>query len=1242
MADSSHDSGMDEALSEGQVEQQGMLQSVPVTTRSPVDVPSATDVNKEAKPAEAQKEEPSQSLQSCLSNEMEENESVPTSCSTTQQENPPVVPCHQEVSTTSTSIASRVDSTHDTVEISPRIRESQPDAESTKEIPSSDKEQAEEVDSSSTRRESEAQDKTPFTQRPVDPEEPMEISHEVNPADARPALETSQETLETMDTSEPSCQKVGEDENEYAGGSTKFPVETKHSKINQSEELESEKSIAQVPVDEGSKQQTQRKPTDTQVCLADSQSKGDGLAVAEKASADVESTSDATNQRPSISSGNDCVLLPETEIGKDDLSIKSPPDGSQRDGISVVSRVEGADNEVQNAVTSENDPFNQTVQDGSAAVRPLNEDTLMDNPSSKDAAPTSSNSAASFLQDTGNKPPQVTTPNKETAMLVDGPSVATVKEDTCIEDPTMDEDAGEEDDRLGSENKDAVRVDGPSVALIHEDADMCGSGVTPRDELAVMADQTIGSLNEDTKNTGTTATPVDEDEAIVGDQMSGASCKKDASSLKEDAERDSPLKCATKDSSSVPSLNEVTGTDGSDAVQPSEETGKDGLSLTSLNEDSTPMKEDVDSDGLHESATKGSSSFPPLNEGTGKDDSPAVSLDVETGKDGPSVASLTEDSTLMKEDAETDGTLESAAKDSSSVPSLNEGTETNDSTAVSLSEGTGRDSPSAKEDSGRDSPSVASTKGDTGRDSPSVASGRSTPSTKTRRRPMSRDSVITEAYEQKFILGVFPAENLFEYQWPPEKGSEWYFVQEQVCEFLQVKSFKRKYPDLERRVMDSKEKEFLRERGVVSEEQVTLGLTALRADEVYDLMLRDAPDKSAEYARVLHEKEKQNISNKHKQYEPPVVDSNKVQEYIKKAVRQAADYNTALMAERREERLYYFDMQTLTVQMPASKMKKRSKESTKLGPYPVAVIPGQYQNYYNSYTSDELKYFPLSTALYGPMAPHRQTDLAPPQTDADILSDNDSETVLSTDALEYSSESEDGLVTPIPAPIPAPIPMEVNQSTIELQTEVTAAADISLASEPPVYKPKDIPDAICGLCLKDSSENKMGMYEKMIHCSQCDNSGHPSCLDMNEPMVEVIETYPWQCMECKTCFHCGDPTHEDKMMFCDMCDRGYHTFCVGLQDIPTGLWACESCQTTDDTPAALEPHVPSPPPSIPTPSPEESAPEDRSSTPVTEATPTSKKRGRKSGTPGAGNRQTTPGGKRKRTSTPTPKRVKTK
>lgn len=65
-------------------------------------------------------------------------------------------------------------------------------------------------------------------------------------------------------------------------------------------------------------------------------------------------------------------------------------------------------------------------------------------------------------------------------------------------------------------------------------------------------------------------------------------------------------------------------------------------------------------------------------------------------------------------------------------------------------------------------------------------------------------------------------------------------------------------------------------------------------------------------------------------------------------------------------------------------------------------------------------------------------------------------------------------------------------------------------------------------------------------------SGHPSCLDMSEELVSVIQTYRWQCMECKTCTVCRQPHHEDEMMFCDKCDRGYHTFCVGMDEIPTG------------------------------------------------------------------------------------------
>lgn len=31
------------------------------------------------------------------------------------------------------------------------------------------------------------------------------------------------------------------------------------------------------------------------------------------------------------------------------------------------------------------------------------------------------------------------------------------------------------------------------------------------------------------------------------------------------------------------------------------------------------------------------------------------------------------------------------------------------------------------------------------------------------------------------------------------------------------------------------------------------------------------------------------------------------------------------------------------------------------------------------------------------------------------------------------------------------------------------------------------------------------------------------------------------------------------MMFCDRCDRGYHTYCAGLQAIPDGSWQCSVC-----------------------------------------------------------------------------------
>ena len=49
--------------------------------------------------------------------------------------------------------------------------------------------------------------------------------------------------------------------------------------------------------------------------------------------------------------------------------------------------------------------------------------------------------------------------------------------------------------------------------------------------------------------------------------------------------------------------------------------------------------------------------------------------------------------------------------------------------------------------------------------------------------------------------------------------------------------------DFERRAIDMKEREHLRDRGIVTEMQCDLGLTAIKSDLVLDLMARDYPDK---------------------------------------------------------------------------------------------------------------------------------------------------------------------------------------------------------------------------------------------------------------------------------------------------------------------------------------------------------------------------------------------------------------
>lgn len=66
------------------------------------------------------------------------------------------------------------------------------------------------------------------------------------------------------------------------------------------------------------------------------------------------------------------------------------------------------------------------------------------------------------------------------------------------------------------------------------------------------------------------------------------------------------------------------------------------------------------------------------------------------------------------------------------------------------------------------------------------------------------------------------------------------------------------------------------------------------------------------------------------------------------------------------------------------------------------------------------------------------------------------------------------------------------------------------------------------------------------------NSAHPTCLKMSARMVRRINEYAWQCKKCKSCIKCRRNDNDDKMLFCDQCDRSYHIYCIGLRKVPNG------------------------------------------------------------------------------------------
>ncbi|XP_005091426.2 titin isoform X2 [Aplysia californica] len=433
------------------------------------------------------------------------------------------------------------------------------------------------------------------------------------------------------------------------------------------------------------------------------------------------------------------------------------------------------------------------------------------------------------------------------------------------------------------------------------------------------------------------------------------------------------------------------------------------------------------------------------------------------------------------------------------------------------------------------------------------------------------------------------AEGLFEYQWPQD-GGDWHLLQEQISEYLKVKSFKRKYPDLYRRTCDKEEKDFLREKGVVTETQSDLGLTALRSEEVYDLMMKDYNDKYREYVSVLQEKQKRVIREKHKEYcVQPKLDKSKIMAYSKKAAKSAAEYNSSMMREKRDERRAYFDLQTYVIHYPRNHCKTLPPEQTKRGAYPVSVIKGQFQENYRKYNAQELSCFPVKTCLKDPPKLVRYVRPPPlgirmgassvaqkPEPVPEAESEAPVSAEVQEDVLDGTNKNKENEVATASVEMEEPVtvtPVKVERkvkSSCKKKLAGVAKGHTSSPERPKKSKKssKETPAPAeksihglekCRIC-KQRSTKEERKNDRLVKCAQCGKIGHMSCLDLTEELVAVIKTYPWQCMECKTCVECLDPYDEDKMMFCDRCDRGYHTFCIGLNALPTGQWECKNCE----------------------------------------------------------------------------------
>ncbi|XP_061518779.1 uncharacterized protein LOC1277930 isoform X8 [Anopheles gambiae] len=108
---------------------------------------------------------------------------------------------------------------------------------------------------------------------------------------------------------------------------------------------------------------------------------------------------------------------------------------------------------------------------------------------------------------------------------------------------------------------------------------------------------------------------------------------------------------------------------------------------------------------------------------------------------------------------------------------------------------------------------------------------------------------------------------------------------------------------------------------------------------------------------------------------------------------------------------------------------------------------------------------------------------------------------------------------------------------------------------------KSIMKANCQFCQSGESE------DKLLLCDGCDRGYHTYCF---KPRMDKIPDGDWYCFECKNkatgdrkCIVCGGlrPPPLGKMVYCELCPRAYHQDCYipPMLKYPRGKWYCQNC-----------------------------------------------------------------------------------